>query len=408
MALQVNNITTDLVAQTLGVNSHDVGTLCISDNINKWSKYKPVRLNVVSTIGNANWWKGDDGNCGFEMPAQTYAEESSVKGWNYLKPTSDYYYRLDDFVGYEHTGHNPPIMKIDSENIIFDFAVDDVLNLSMDINYNNGTVNPERWIRMEDLRGSSLGSMFPAIVIAGMDINNVSQTPIIFSGEKRIMDYSSVDSKLRVTIEGTPNLEKLRTFLWGNSSKIYYTFVSIGLLNGNKWTETTARKLLPPAPILPSNLRIISGRFSIKIEYYYIGRRTEIDDTNISPIYKGDAINRMHNDCTFWLNEVMNHAGTGYFNPSDFIVEYINVRGETIRHTLLGYIYRNGFSSSMGDREFLIAENAGTNELNIKINMESYGDNPPVVDSYIKFFYKTIKGTEVEVGGTGWIKIQDV
>ena len=50
MALGTTNITTTLVGNTLGVASRDVGVLCSSSLINKWSKNKPVRYNTTSAI----------------------------------------------------------------------------------------------------------------------------------------------------------------------------------------------------------------------------------------------------------------------------------------------------------------------------------------------------------------------
>ena len=50
MALGTTNISTTLVGTTLGTSSRDVGTLCKHASINKWSKWKPIRLNKVSGI----------------------------------------------------------------------------------------------------------------------------------------------------------------------------------------------------------------------------------------------------------------------------------------------------------------------------------------------------------------------
>ena len=47
MALPNSNISTTLVGQTLSTSSRDVGTLCVHPNINKWSRWKPVRSNKV-------------------------------------------------------------------------------------------------------------------------------------------------------------------------------------------------------------------------------------------------------------------------------------------------------------------------------------------------------------------------
>ena len=49
--LPSSSIYTNLVAQTLGVGSNDVGTLCNHPNINEWSKYKPIIVgNSVQSV----------------------------------------------------------------------------------------------------------------------------------------------------------------------------------------------------------------------------------------------------------------------------------------------------------------------------------------------------------------------
>ena len=114
MALGTTNITTTLVGQTIGVASRDVGTLCSSSLINKWSKYKPVVYPVISTTGIANWWKSYGGDCGLTIP--TYSDidllaeavESGVS-WVYNRPTggASQPFRLGDFRGYEHAATSP-------------------------------------------------------------------------------------------------------------------------------------------------------------------------------------------------------------------------------------------------------------------------------------------------------------
>ena len=56
MALGTTSITTTLVGNTIGVASKDVGTLCSSSSINKWSKHKPVIYPVIATAGISYWW----------------------------------------------------------------------------------------------------------------------------------------------------------------------------------------------------------------------------------------------------------------------------------------------------------------------------------------------------------------
>src|SRR5574344_2027594 len=104
MALGTTNISTTLVSQTIGVASRDVGTLCSSSLINKWSKYKPVIYPVVSTTGITDWWKAADGNCGLSITEYSNINDlvaAITNGvvWEYNKPTGGISspYRLGDF-----------------------------------------------------------------------------------------------------------------------------------------------------------------------------------------------------------------------------------------------------------------------------------------------------------------------
>jgi len=114
MALGTTNITTTLVGNTIGVASRDVGTLCSSSLINKWSKYKPVIYPAITTDGITNWWKAVDGSCGLSIPEYLNIDNlltAITNGaiWNYNKPTggSSSPYRLGDFRGYEHSASKP-------------------------------------------------------------------------------------------------------------------------------------------------------------------------------------------------------------------------------------------------------------------------------------------------------------
>lgn len=121
------------VAKVTRKGSGDVGTLCGSNQmINKFAKYKPVRLqNVIdSTVINgvqqlntstkqwlstANWWRGDDGKCGLNV--NVYDTEYKLtqgfeSDWGYLPPrgnsvTPKEPYRLIDFNYYNHNAQMP-------------------------------------------------------------------------------------------------------------------------------------------------------------------------------------------------------------------------------------------------------------------------------------------------------------
>lgn len=106
--LPTTNISTTLVANTLGTSSRDVGTLCTSDRINKWSKYKPTRYSAIAPTMD-QFWKANDGYCGFDLTTARISNATDVDGmvnnvWTYLPPRGgeDEPYRLGDFRGYEH------------------------------------------------------------------------------------------------------------------------------------------------------------------------------------------------------------------------------------------------------------------------------------------------------------------
>lgn len=129
-ALANSNISTSLVANTLQTSTHDVDALCSHQNINKWSKYKPViwPYNNVDNIPlNVPRYAASDGKCGFKdiVPMDYYALINYYKNpsgcWEYQPPTggSSAPYRLGDFRGYDHDAE-PFIQSIYSQNAEFE------------------------------------------------------------------------------------------------------------------------------------------------------------------------------------------------------------------------------------------------------------------------------------------------
>lgn len=146
MALDTVNINVSLVNNTLNAGVTDVYGLCTSDKINKWSKYKPVRLSAANSVNNTDWFRATDGNCGYEIPYIVYADTWALSplsattavtdlDWNYLKPTggTNSPYRLGDFRGYEHeanesmiidTTYNLDLFNSTGENFVFGYWLD--------------------------------------------------------------------------------------------------------------------------------------------------------------------------------------------------------------------------------------------------------------------------------------------
>ena len=110
MALPNSNISTTLVGTTLGSGSRDVGTLCTHPNINKWSRWKPIRMNkqIGITIDDIQNSRGGLDFIEFNTLVDLLNFYRGNEGYSfvYLKPRGDAYnefYRIGDFRNYDHT-----------------------------------------------------------------------------------------------------------------------------------------------------------------------------------------------------------------------------------------------------------------------------------------------------------------
>jgi len=107
MALESNNISVTKVNQALGTNINNLGRLCLSSSINKYSLWKPVSFNKLTGITESELLSINDG---FEFTV--YNTLDSLKTaitngtvWNYIRPQggSSSPYRLGDFRFYDHS-----------------------------------------------------------------------------------------------------------------------------------------------------------------------------------------------------------------------------------------------------------------------------------------------------------------
>lgn len=131
----------DDVQAVLGITSkYDIGGLIANGDINKWSKYKPVKNQGVDFASqresdytwksSATWWKAYDGQCGLTFTTESNLGTNTVAssgflydlrngnlGWGYGKPTggvSQYPYRLFDFLQYYHYAPKPVVGVFDN------------------------------------------------------------------------------------------------------------------------------------------------------------------------------------------------------------------------------------------------------------------------------------------------------
>ncbi len=134
------------VQQVLNVSSNDVGTLCVSNNINKYSKYKPVRWNTISQVSlndlhTLHYGIYVDADIDISVGEQNpYWQYQRPRGGGYSEP-----YRLADFSGYNHNAENPmraisfPYNQTSHQLTV---TLEDIRNSSADIDLNEFTWYP--------------------------------------------------------------------------------------------------------------------------------------------------------------------------------------------------------------------------------------------------------------------------
>lgn len=118
------------IGQALGVALNSLGDLITQGPINPWAKFKPVRFATLEDTGESateqpNYWKANDGMCGFSVPESTnttsgpstsssawYKLLNSLLLWTYNRPSGALLsqpFRENDFDGYDHNAPQPII-----------------------------------------------------------------------------------------------------------------------------------------------------------------------------------------------------------------------------------------------------------------------------------------------------------
>lgn len=173
------NISTTVVGNELGVSTRSVSQLCTSNNINKWSRYKPISYPVSNTDATPYWWRGTNGKCGFDIPLMNAGTETNTltpiieaykKGtWNYIdgpKGGSNSPYRLGDFRGYDQNAQpfiRTGIKKGEIQTV--NINVKNTLQVSVIANHVGGS------LQLTDFAGMGEGLQDPHLFGALFDRN---------------------------------------------------------------------------------------------------------------------------------------------------------------------------------------------------------------------------------------------
>lgn len=100
--LGANNISVTLVKSTLGAGTNDIGTLCKHENINMWSRWKPIKYSGITLTEDAL----KNNNYGIKIKQDFFSSIGTIitRNWEYVRPTggASSMYRLGDFRNYVH------------------------------------------------------------------------------------------------------------------------------------------------------------------------------------------------------------------------------------------------------------------------------------------------------------------
>lgn len=157
MALGTTNISTTLVANTIGVGSNDVGTLCTSSKINRWSKWKPVSY---ATVGSLNINQLKEMNYGLSIQSHNNYLDAYNEGIWYNPPIGGINspYRLGDFRNYNHEA-----IAVFSKMSYIDVSKLDTDTCRIDFTYNIG--GTDDLIGLSDFIGLPIGSNYLAVIL---------------------------------------------------------------------------------------------------------------------------------------------------------------------------------------------------------------------------------------------------
>ena len=148
-----------VVAATLGVSNTTASALCTSAKINGDAKYKPTRFscdfdnNRDTLINGYHQWQGEDGNCGWSIPAftsylqvcnSTYCS-GGLNGWQLLLPVNRY--RIGDFRFYEHSATR----FLDGIKIVGATQYNDVSETGATVYLNCRTVSTDYMLALTDI-----------------------------------------------------------------------------------------------------------------------------------------------------------------------------------------------------------------------------------------------------------------
>lgn len=176
------------IQQALGTGEYNtIGGLITYGNINKWAKYKPVRLTALNTDdqleedttnhrmvwkSTADWWKGEglQPTCGFVVPSYASIGEliDTNDVWQYLRPRGlngggqgvHEWFRFKDFIQYNHNAVCPIEVNLPNDTTVTTTVA---RNIGVSLVLKANAVLPYYNLRLTDI--GDYGSMYLGLVV---------------------------------------------------------------------------------------------------------------------------------------------------------------------------------------------------------------------------------------------------
>lgn len=257
MALGTTDITTSVVSQEINLASNSVGTLCSSNKINKWSKFKPI-----SYASNTGIY-GETGNNDTILKNLNYGLTATkidrttlnTTEWSYLRPTGGQYspYRLGDFRGYNHQAK--PFIRID--DVQWNPSTTPVESLTITPTYKFGSNSYDGNVQSNSGQSTSNIEIYPQDLLAPLsnttlsnmylgivakDIPNANTVEGVFTSGK--LNEATNPSKMTITPANNVNIKNYLNSL-GNGGVLEFTpfFCPNNLMDN--WTANDDKYSLP-------------------------------------------------------------------------------------------------------------------------------------------------------------------
>lgn len=355
---------------------------------NMWNKFKPVAFSKPFTENFPTWYKGDNGQFGYEFiwckgnEVSRYAYEamrdSGKLKWSYILPGGGEYqpFRLSDFKGYDTTCSSPFVYMIPSKEYSTEGEANSLMTLGFSVSpfFKAGNFKPDEL----EIDGNQCATWYPGLVFlnsSGEMVAIVTLDKTMSEEHTSIIHYSQPSS-----MPFAPQLLKESgdyTTIFIMSSKRYYGSGGYYKLTQGAFSDNDVYFAF--FPCLPGTLTLINpGQLFIHPQVHVSESSivmnlfaTNLTDKtiytpviNVSIDYRDDrAEGTVWNNITSWNNLEL-ERGTIPANSSNFelVDEYITYMKNSSWPTSSWYrVTIEGVEpKALGDDEVLFKDNPGS------------------------------------------------